>query len=223
MKRTIHGLNLVLLVLHIHLIKHPLLIKIKMTTSLPQFNIRNMRRINNIVPIIHMRLPPKILNLRPHSTPLRMPKHQSTPRILLNRKQTQLRTQRPMIPLLRLLHHLLIPLQLRHVVPRRGVHTLQHLTLLIPPPIRPRDALQRHGFLRYLTRGLHMRTRAEIPPFVTNMIYRNRFRLNPLQNFKFERFVNRVNTLHRFLARDFLARDRIILGNYFIHLFLHFF
>ena len=116
-----------------------------------------------------------------------------------------------MIPLPRLLHPLLVQLQLIRVLPRRGVYPLQHLPLLVPPPVRTRHALELYRLLRQFPGALDVRSRAQVPPLVPYRVYRDGFGLDRVEYLEFERFVHRLDAPAGLVARYLLPRDGIIL------------
>lgn len=75
MKWTIHGLDLVLLVFHIHLIKHVGSVELEMARSLPQINIRDVGSVNDIVSVFFVRIFPEIFDDTADLGSLGMPKN----------------------------------------------------------------------------------------------------------------------------------------------------
>ena len=96
----------------------------------------------------------------------------------------------------------------RHLLrrgPRGSVNALQHRPRFVPPPVRPRHGFKVNGFGVDLLGGLHVRARAQIPPLVADVVNRDRFGFDGLQNLKLVRFVYFFNPALRFGARDFLT------------------
>ena len=83
MKRTIHGLDLVFLVFHLHLIKHAVLVEIVVTRSLPKVYVGDVGSVNDFVATVNVSLLPEVLNAATNNRPLWMPENKSTTCILL--------------------------------------------------------------------------------------------------------------------------------------------
>mmetsp|Transcript_13707 Transcript_13707/g.29852 ORF Transcript_13707/g.29852 Transcript_13707/m.29852 type:complete len:222 (+) Transcript_13707:1344-2009(+) len=128
-----------------------------------------------------------------------------------------------MIPLLRLLHPLLMQLQLLRILPRRGINPLKHLPILIPTPVRTRHALQGNSLLWKLSRTLNVGSGAEIPPLITNGVNSDGLRLDTIEDFKLERLANRFDALLGLFPRHLLTQNWIILTANLIHCLLHLF
>jgi hypothetical protein len=90
-KGAIHGLDLIFFILHFHRFKHALPVKVEMPRGLPQIQVGNMRRVNNVIAIVLVSFLPEILNLAANSRSLWMPKDKSATGILLrNPEKTKL-------------------------------------------------------------------------------------------------------------------------------------
>ena len=114
-----------------------------------------------------------------HVRAFRMPKHQAAASvILLKGEQTQILTDRSVIATLRLRLEIVVRLKLCFILPRRAVNALQHRLRFVTTPVRPSHTFERERFLIKLARGLHVRSRAQIPPLVADVINRNRLRLD---------------------------------------------
>ena len=96
----------------------------------------------------------------------------------LNREQIKLLPKDAMITLLRLLHHLLVLLELNGILPRRGIDTLEHFAVLVASPIGASHGLKRDGLLRKLSRRFDVRSGTQIPPLVPNVVDGDWFRLD---------------------------------------------
>ena len=83
MEGTIHGFDLIDLVLDIHLIEHPLAVKVVMAGGLPQVEIGNVRGVDNVVGLFEMLFLPEIFNLATDGRALGMPEDQSSAGIFL--------------------------------------------------------------------------------------------------------------------------------------------
>mmetsp|Transcript_13372 Transcript_13372/g.29493 ORF Transcript_13372/g.29493 Transcript_13372/m.29493 type:complete len:383 (-) Transcript_13372:181-1329(-) len=179
-----------------------------MSRGLPEVDIGNVWSENDVISVFDMRFSPKVLNLPPHGGSFGMPEDETAAGIFLNGKEIQLLSQETMVPLLGLLPQLLVRLELFRILPRRGVDPLEHLPFLVPSPIGPRDVLQRDSLGRQIPRGLHVRTGAQIPPLVPDVIDRDVVGRNGVQNLLFERLVDGGYPRGGLLARHVLAMDR---------------
>mmetsp|Transcript_31765 Transcript_31765/g.68611 ORF Transcript_31765/g.68611 Transcript_31765/m.68611 type:complete len:239 (+) Transcript_31765:848-1564(+) len=188
-ERAIHRSDLVYLILDVHLIEHTLCVEVEVARGFPKFKVSNVGTVDEVVALAGVLILPKVFDFGADSGALGMPEDKSSAGIFLNTKQIQLLPQHPMIPLLRLLHHLLISLQLLRILPRRGVYPLQHLPILVSPPVRSRHALQSDRLLGQLTGRFHVRPRAQVPPFLPNGVNRDGFRFDGIEDFELERLV----------------------------------
>mmetsp|Transcript_10564 Transcript_10564/g.22520 ORF Transcript_10564/g.22520 Transcript_10564/m.22520 type:complete len:412 (+) Transcript_10564:1084-2319(+) len=220
MEGAVHGFDLILFVLDLHLIEHSLFVEVEVSGSFPQVEIGDVRCVDDVVILVNVLLLPKVFDFTSDGGAFGVPEDESSSGVFLNRKKIQLLPQSPMIPLLRLFQHPLILLQLLRILPRRGINPLQHLPLLIAPPIRPGHALQLNRLLGQLPRALDVRSGAEIPPFLPNGINGNGLCFDGIQYLELERLADRLDHFPGLVPRHLLPNDGIILGDDLVHLLL---
>mmetsp|Transcript_14379 Transcript_14379/g.38822 ORF Transcript_14379/g.38822 Transcript_14379/m.38822 type:complete len:426 (+) Transcript_14379:336-1613(+) len=83
-ERAVHGLDLVLLLLHVHLIEHAVLVEVKVARCLPQVHVGHVGRVEELVARLHMLVLPEVLNEAPHARALGVPEDETATRILLD-------------------------------------------------------------------------------------------------------------------------------------------
>mmetsp|Transcript_13418 Transcript_13418/g.29139 ORF Transcript_13418/g.29139 Transcript_13418/m.29139 type:complete len:376 (-) Transcript_13418:296-1423(-) len=207
---AVHGFDLIFLILHLHLLKHAIAVKVVVARGFPQIQIGNVGRVNNVVIVVNVFRLPKFFNVPAYDRPFGMPKYKTTTSIFLNGKQIKLLSKDAMVALLRLLHHLLVPLELAGILPGRGINALEHFAILVAPPIRTGHRLERNRLLRELSRRLDVRAGAKIPPLVPDLVDGNRFRLDGFENLKLEGFSDIINALDRLLPSNLLPNDGMV-------------
>src|SRR5438105_860852 len=100
MKRTIHRLETELRLLQRRRRKHRVAIVLLVSTQLPQFALRDVRRVDEAIVPSNQLFAQIILHLLPNDAALRMPEDQSLAILFLNRKQIEFAPETPMIALL---------------------------------------------------------------------------------------------------------------------------
>mmetsp|Transcript_6181 Transcript_6181/g.12764 ORF Transcript_6181/g.12764 Transcript_6181/m.12764 type:complete len:327 (-) Transcript_6181:406-1386(-) len=222
MEWTIHWFDLVLFIFNFHLIEHIRLVKVKVPRGFPQVQVGDMRCVNDVVSILFVGLLPEVFDDCANLRSLWMPKDETPTSIFLNGKEIELLSKHTVISLLGFLQHFLVLFELCRVFPSGGVNTLQHFAVFVPTPVGTSNTLQGQSLLRDLFGRFYVRTRTQIPPFISNVVKGNRL-FQSLQNFQFERFIQLLNSLFCFLSGYFLPGNWIILLDDFVHLFLDFF
>jgi hypothetical protein len=134
-ERAIHWLDLVLVVLHLHRLEHVVAIKIEVTRRLPQVQVGHVRRIQEFIAVLHMRVLPIVLDESANGGSLGMPKNEATSCILLNGKEIELLPYCAVISSLRLLYTLFVQLELRHIFPSSAIDSLKHGILFVASPV----------------------------------------------------------------------------------------
>jgi hypothetical protein len=82
---TVHWFDLVLLILHVHLVEHIRSVEIIMTRCLPQIQVRDVWCVDNIVPTLLVSILPEVFNELANLGTLGMPKDKTTTGIFLSR------------------------------------------------------------------------------------------------------------------------------------------
>mmetsp|Transcript_30352 Transcript_30352/g.51992 ORF Transcript_30352/g.51992 Transcript_30352/m.51992 type:complete len:288 (-) Transcript_30352:750-1613(-) len=100
---TVHRLQLVLLLLHLHRLEHIVPVKIKVAGGFPQIQIGDVWRVQNVVPVLDMLFFPIGFDQVAHDRPLGVPKDQPAAGILLDGKQFEGLAQRAVVTAFRLL------------------------------------------------------------------------------------------------------------------------
>mmetsp|Transcript_8871 Transcript_8871/g.11306 ORF Transcript_8871/g.11306 Transcript_8871/m.11306 type:complete len:299 (-) Transcript_8871:324-1220(-) len=226
MEGAVHGLDLILFPLHIHLVEHALLVKVVVPGSLPQVQVRDVGSVQQIVPARYVLVLPKVFHNTPHGRPLGMPEHESPPGVFLDREEVKLLAEHTVVPFLRFLQFLLVHLELLRGFPSCTVNARQHIAFLVPPPVRPRHGLQRDGFGRNVAGGVNMRPPAEVPPLrlldaLADVPQRNgcvRCSCDDrIQNLQLVRLIYRGNASTGFLNSNELFDHRIFLLDDLVH------
>mmetsp|Transcript_11062 Transcript_11062/g.32042 ORF Transcript_11062/g.32042 Transcript_11062/m.32042 type:complete len:219 (+) Transcript_11062:809-1465(+) len=170
MEGAVHRFDLVHFIFDIHLIKHIRAVEIKMARRFPQVQVGNVWGVNDIISILLVGGLPEIFDDLANLGSLRMPEDKATTGVFLNGKEIQLFAEHTVISLLCLLQHFLVLFKLSWVFPSCGVNALQHFTIFISSPVGSCNTLQRQGFLRNFLRRFNVRSCAQIPPFISNVI-----------------------------------------------------
>jgi hypothetical protein len=94
-KWAIHGLDLVLLVLDIHLIEHVRPVKIEMTRRFPQIQVCDVRGVYDVITPFLMRVFPKVFNKLTNFRSFGMPENKTTSSVFLSREKANRFSKRP--------------------------------------------------------------------------------------------------------------------------------
>ena len=125
-----------------------------------------------------------------------------------------------MVAARRFLLERVICLHLLGRAPGGAVDALQHWARLVAAPVRAGDRLQVDGLGVDLLRGLDVRTRAQVPPLVADVVDGDGLRLDRFQNLELVRLVDGADAALRLFAGHFLATQRVILVDDLDHLLL---
>ena len=220
-ERAIHGLELVDLVLNLHGLVHVLAIEIGVPARLPQVQFADVRRVQQVVPARQVDVLPEVLDHVAHQRTFGVPEHQPSAHFfLLDGKQVQILPEFAVVAARRFLLERVVRLHLLGRAPGRPVDALQHRARLVAAPVRSGDGFQVDGLRVNLLRGLDVRTRAQVPPLVADVVDGDRLRLDGFQNLELVRLVDGADTALRLLAGHFLATQRVILVDDLDHLLL---
>ncbi len=136
--RAVHGLRVVLAVVHLHRGVHGVGIEIEVTRDLEQAGVGQVRGVRELVPTVLVPLPRVVLHQLADDRPLRMPHGETPAQFGRERQQVELVGQPAMIAQ----RSLLEPFEVRGEVllrrPRRAIDALQHRVLLARPASRHR-------------------------------------------------------------------------------------
>src|SRR4051794_36310876 len=86
-ERAAHRLRVVLLPFHFHRRKHAVRVELQVPARLPELRPADMRRIDELVTAVVMRLPPEVLDNRPQPAALRVPQDEPRSHILADREE----------------------------------------------------------------------------------------------------------------------------------------
>src|SRR5437660_2703831 len=174
MKRTIHRLETELRLLQRRRRKHRVAIVLLVSTQLPQFALRDVRRVDKAIVPSNQLFAQIILHLLPNDAALRMPEDQSLAILFLNRKQIEFAPETPMIAFLGFFTLLQPPIQFFLREESRAVDAL-HLRpfgVAFPISARQRQQLERAQAIRVW----HVRSKTEIDEWRTiDVINADRF------------------------------------------------
>ena len=137
-ERAVHGLELVLARFHLHRDEHIFPVVVQVPARPPQIETGDMRRIDQLIALLQVLLPPKILDQQANQRALRVPQN-------LHGDQIKLFPQFAVVPALDLLQ--LGQMGVQRSLCREGgaVDSLEHRVPLVAPPIGSgaRQQLQR--------------------------------------------------------------------------------
>ena len=100
---AVHGLQEVLLALHIHGRVHGVAVEVEVAAGLPQVGAADVRRVDEVVAALAVQLAPVVFGNGANHRALRVPDNQAGADLLVGAEETKLASQAPMVPLLRLL------------------------------------------------------------------------------------------------------------------------
>mmetsp|Transcript_16800 Transcript_16800/g.56766 ORF Transcript_16800/g.56766 Transcript_16800/m.56766 type:complete len:215 (+) Transcript_16800:1027-1671(+) len=211
MEGAVHRLELILVLLHLHLVEHRLCVKVVMAARLPEVDVGNVRRVQQLVAVGGVLLLPRVLDEAADARALGVPEDKTAARRLLDREQVQLLPQNAVVALLRLLQAPAVLLELPGLWEGGAVDARERLALLVAAPVRPSHALQRHRLGVQLASRLDVRARAEVPPLVTNRVDGDGVVLDAVQDLELEALADGLDAPPRLVARHLLAHDGVIL------------
>eukprot|EP00965_Chrysotila_dentata_P205571 6183036-Pleurochrysis_carterae.AAC.6 len=84
MKGAVHWLDLVLRALNLHLVKHTLLVKVKVARGLPQVERRHVWRVQQLIARVDVHLLPAVLNDAAHARAARVPEDEPSTGVRLD-------------------------------------------------------------------------------------------------------------------------------------------
>jgi hypothetical protein len=160
-KRAVHGLEVILLVLDLDRRVHAFLVPLQVPARLPQPRLSDVGRGDEVVAAGAMPLPPVVLHDRAHQSAPRMEQGQPRPGLGLDAEQVELGAEATVVPFL-LLAPPEVALQLSPVRPDRAVDALEHPVLLAPAPVRPGDIHQLEAVGRDLPRVFEVGPQAKV-------------------------------------------------------------
>mmetsp|Transcript_16868 Transcript_16868/g.41828 ORF Transcript_16868/g.41828 Transcript_16868/m.41828 type:complete len:320 (+) Transcript_16868:702-1661(+) len=140
---AVHRLELVVGALHLHLVEHALLVKVEVARGLPQVHRRHVRRVQQLVAALEVRLLPVSLEQAAHLRALGVPEDEAASRVLLDGEEVEVLADLAVVAPLRLLLERLVGGELLLGLPRRAVDALQHRPRLVAAPVRACDRLER--------------------------------------------------------------------------------
>mmetsp|Transcript_2756 Transcript_2756/g.8369 ORF Transcript_2756/g.8369 Transcript_2756/m.8369 type:complete len:354 (-) Transcript_2756:273-1334(-) len=220
MKGTVHGSDLVGLILHLHLVEHGLLVEVEMSRCFPQVDVGYVGGVQQFVPGLDVLVLPEIFDYLSDARALRMPKHQTAAGVLLYAEEAQLLSEHAMVSLLCLLLDPLVLLELGRVLPACSVYSLQSSTLFITAPVRTCNGLQGNRLCLQFTGVLHVGTGTQVPPLVSDVIDCDGL-LQSLQDLELVRFAGLLDSSLGLLAADFLATEWQLLADNLVHLLFY--
>ena len=100
---AVHGLEEVLLALHIHGRIHGVTVEVEVPAGLPQIGPSQMRRIDQVVAALAVQLAPVVFGNGANHRALGVPDNQAGADLLVDAEEAELASQAPVVPLLRLL------------------------------------------------------------------------------------------------------------------------
>src|SRR5690606_27753911 len=100
---------------------------------------RDVRRVDEVVPVLEERLLEELLDRVADQPALRVPVDQPRPDLLVDAEDPELASEAPVVATLRLLEPLEVFVEVTLREPRRAVDSLEHLTTLVAPPVRARS------------------------------------------------------------------------------------
>mmetsp|Transcript_39955 Transcript_39955/g.118960 ORF Transcript_39955/g.118960 Transcript_39955/m.118960 type:complete len:337 (-) Transcript_39955:288-1298(-) len=228
MERAVHGLELVGLVLHLHLVVHVLPIEVVVPARLPQVQLGDVRRVHEVVAALQVQVLPKRFNLVAHERALGVPEHQaSARRLLLDREQVQVGTDLAVVAARRLGLEVVVRVELRLGIPGRAVEPLQHGLALVAAPVRARHALQVKAVNGNVAGTLDVRPGAQVPPalgvaLLADVVDGNgclgRARQDAVQDLQLVRLALRLDARARLGSRDLLLDKRHVGAHNLLHL-----
>ena len=214
-KRAIHGLDVIIVLVDLHGGIHRIAIEIQVTAGLPQIGPPHMRRIEQFVAVGVVLFLPEGLNDMPNPRPVRMPADQARPDVIMRAEQLKLSPEFAVIAFLGLLEGPQIGIQLIFAGESRPINTLQHGVALIAAKIRTgnRQKLYRPD----LAGMLQVRAATQIDE-IPALIHRNGLTFgNVGQTFEFERLVFPGKERLGFFATHFAAFERQPPPDQFLH------
>ena len=218
---AVHGFELVGLVLHVDGPVHVLGVEIGVAGCLPKVELAHVRGVEQVVAALEVYILPEPLDHVPHERPLGVPEHQPSAHVLLlDGEQVEILAHFPVVAPGRLGLEVVVRLELLGRAPSRAVDALEHRALLVAPPVRARHGLEVDRLGVNCLGGLHVRTRAEIPPLVTDMVDGDGLRLDGVEDLELVRLVEGLDPLARLLAADLLAAQGHVLVDDLDHLLL---
>mmetsp|Transcript_4626 Transcript_4626/g.13148 ORF Transcript_4626/g.13148 Transcript_4626/m.13148 type:complete len:305 (-) Transcript_4626:287-1201(-) len=227
MERTVHRLELILFVLHVHLVEHRLPVEVKVARRLPQVHLGDVRCVQQLISLLEMNLLPEVLERVPDHGALWMPEDEPSAHLVGDGKQVELPAQGAMVPFGSLLSNLVERIQLCGVRERAAVNSLKLGLVLIAPPVRAGHVVQADGVGIDVSRVLDVRSGAQVPPRallsrLADVVYgdgRVRVPLDDrVEDLKLVRLPDRLDPLPGLLGRQLLAHKRQLLLDYLLHL-----
>jgi hypothetical protein len=227
---AVHGLELVLLLLDLHLVVHVFTVKVKVPARLPQVDLGDVRRVHELVAACQVDVLPVGLDHVAHDRAVGVPKHEAAAgALLLDGEQVELSAELAVVAPRRLLAQVLVRGQLLGGRPRGAIHALQHRPRLVAAPVRAghRQQLDRVGVDRAGRR--HVRPRAQVPPVRrvvgrADVVHGDRCirvaRADRLQNLELVRLVGGLDARLGLFGRDLLLDKRQVHADDLGHLLL---
>src|SRR6266853_71520 len=211
--RAVHRLDHVVALLRL-CGEHVFPVVLPVAGFLPQAAVEDLRAAHFEITVVPVDATHVLLDLLPDRPVLRMPEHHARG-FFLKMEKIQLRTQAPVIALLRLLDHAQVRFLLLFLGPGGSVDRLQHLVLGISAPVGAGDRHQ----LEYLelASGGNVRAAAqvdEIPLPVQRYLF---VRWNRGDDFRLVALADGFEVLNCLVARPDLARHREVLFRQFRH------
>mmetsp|Transcript_35216 Transcript_35216/g.59366 ORF Transcript_35216/g.59366 Transcript_35216/m.59366 type:complete len:281 (+) Transcript_35216:1048-1890(+) len=190
-----------------------------MPGSLPQVQLRDVRAVDQLVPVVEMGILPVGLDLMASHRSLWVPQHQPPPRALLDGEEVEVGPDLAVVAPRRLRLHKVVRLQLLLRLPRRAVDALQLVLVLVATPVCARNRLQLDGTPIQVTGGLHMGARAQVPPLIADVVDGDGLR-KAREDLELVRLVDRSDAARGLLARHLFAHKRQLLVDDLVHLLL---
>ena len=226
MEGTVHRLDVVVALVHLHRRVHPLLVEAEVTALLPEPGTTDVGGIDHLIAVCVVLRPPEVLDLLPDAGPLGVPVDQAGSRLLMEREEVELLAQAPVVPPLDIGDALQIEAQLLAILPGCPVDAGQHRIGLLAPPVRPGDAheLERSA-LQLLGRG-DMGAAAEVDEGSEAvegdlLILFDCIEQLELEALVLEAFMRLLATDHRPLELEVLGYDRLHAGGDLLKILVH--
>ena len=175
-----------------------------------------MRRVDQLVAVLQVLVPPEIFDRKPHSRPFRMPKNQPRADGLGRTEQVQLAAELAVVAQFRFLDLLEVRIELLLRIERCSVQALEHRVRLMAAVIRTGN---RQQFDRLDAAGaFQMRSTAEIDKLAA-FVKRDGFAFGDIcQAFELELLAAFPNQLLGFRASHFDSFERMVFGEDLLHL-----
>ena len=161
-KRAVHGLEQVLHAIDVHRGVHAVAVEVPVAADLPEVDLGDVRRVDNVVAALAMLPPPEVLYRFPDDGALGVPVDEARAALLVSAEDIQLAAQLAVVTLLYLLQFLEVGVQLGLVLPDSPVDALEHGPLLIAPPVGAGDRHELEGVRRDLAGVIHVWPAAQV-------------------------------------------------------------